>query len=308
MAKHKPTVPAPARQTVEVIDPRWLLKAGAVTVVAALLCAWGTLCLLFYQGQWQFALQPTHAVAKTPKDLGLTFEPVRFGVDASGTPQMSGWWIASDTPGAPTALYLHSGVGSLSDTLPNLQRLHTARLNVFVFDYRGFGLSSGQHPTEGLMQQDAVSAFDYLTVTRRIPANTIVPFGEGIGASLATMLAAQHSELPVLILSKAAGDIEDSVAHDPRARMVPTSLLLHEHFALAAPLAALKTPKLILTNAKVTAALDPHKASDPKRTFELPPDNDVLYVQALTRFFDEYLPRPVPSLTLPTGDGLHHVR
>lgn len=296
MAKPKQTAPPPARPTVEVVDPRWLLKAAAVTLLFALFCAWATLCLLFYQGQWQFALQPTHAVMKTPKDLGLAFEPVRFGVDASGTPQMSGWWIPSDTPGALTALYLHSGSGNLADTLPTLRRLHTARLNVFVFDYRGFGESSGQHPTEGLMQQDAISALEYLTVTRHIAAGSILPFGEGVGASLAALLATQHHELPAIILDNPAGDIDESVAHDPRTRMIPTALLLHEHFALAAPLSALKTPRLILTTARMTAALDPRNAGSPRRSVELPPGNDILYVQAITRFLDEYTAKTAPSL------------
>jgi len=41
---------------------------------------------------------------------------------------------------------LHNGSGSLSDTLPQLQALHNLGINVFAFDYRGFGKSLNVHP------------------------------------------------------------------------------------------------------------------------------------------------------------------
>lgn len=281
----------------EVVDPRWLLKACAITLLFALFCAWGTLCFLFYQGQWQFALQPSHTVQQTPAALKLPFESVRFGVDATGTPQLSGWFIPSETPGALTALILHDGARSIGDALPSAQTLHTARLNVLLFDYRGYGASGATHPTEQQMQTDADSALAYLTSTRHIPMNSIVPVGIGIGASLATHLCALNPNLPALILDNPTGDIDASVARDPRTRLIPTSLLLHEHFPLAQPLSILKTPKLIVSNA-ATVPVAARSAADPKMTVESPHKDDVAYVQNLNRFLDLYLPRPIPSLTL----------
>jgi pimeloyl-ACP methyl ester carboxylesterase len=283
----------------EVVDPRWLLKAGAATLLFALFCAWGTLCFLFYQGQWQFALHPSRAVDRTPTALNLPFEAVRFGVDATGTAQLNGWYIPSDSPGTATALILHTGDGSISDALPSAQILHTARLNVLLFDYRGFGTSGGAHPTELLMQADAESALDYLTGTRKIPLQQVLPFGMGVGASLATQLCVHHRELPALLLDSPTGDIDSSVAHDPRTRLIPTRLFLHEHFALAQPLSSLKTPKLVVTYTNGIAPMDVRQAADPKMTVEFHHRDDVAYVQNLNRFLDLYLPHPLPSLTLP---------
>jgi len=301
MAKRAPQPPpAPPRpQVVEVVDPRWLLKAGAITLLAALFCAYLTLCLLFYQGQWQFALHPTRPVAQTPAALSLPFEPVRFGVDATGTPQLSGWFIPSDSPGASTALLLHSGDGNIADALPLAQRLHTARFNVLLFDYRGYGASSGQHPTEQLMQGDAESALTFLASTRGIPLGRIIPVGQGIGASLATRLCGQHPELPALVLDAPIGDIEASVAHDPRTKLIPTGLFLNQHFALADPLSTLKTPKLIVSYTNTQPPLAAHRVADPKMTVEFPRSDDIAFVQNLTRFLELYAPRalPVPSLT-----------
>ena len=299
MAKRKPKrtpKPQPATPVVhEVVDPRWLLKAFAITLLVAFLCSYATLCWLFYQGQWQFALQPSRTVAQTPASLGLQFQPVHFAVDATGTPQLTGWFIPSDSPNVLTALVLHAGDGNISTALHTAQLLHTARLSVFLFDYRGFGASAGDHPTEALMQADADSALTYLTSTRGIAPSRIVLFGQGIGAALATRLAAEDRDLPALILDSPIGDIDASVARDSRARFVPTSLFLHEHFPLAAPLSTLATPKLIITYGTGAAP----RAADPKVTVELPTHNDATYVQTLTRFLDLYIAPHLPTLIPP---------
>src|SRR6185312_1403742 len=264
-------------------------------------CSYATLCWLFYQGQWQFALQPSHAIAQTPASLKLQFESVHFGVDATGTPQLTGWFIPSDSHDALTALVLHAGDGNISTALPTAQLLHTARLNVFLFDYRGFGASAGEHPTEALMQADADSALTYLTNTRGIAPARIIPFGQGVGASLATRLAAEHHDLPALILDSPVGDIDAMVAHDSRARFVPTSLFLHEHFALAAPLSSLATPKLLISYNSKTGTAPPAalQAADPKVTTEFSTHNDLTYVLTLNRFLDLYTAAKIPSLTPP---------
>src|ERR1700733_7884713 len=82
----------------EVVDPRWLLKAAAVVIAFAVLCVLALFWTPFYYTQWQYVLSPSHAVATNPSANGLTFTEVHFGVDATGQPQLDGWWIPTDTP------------------------------------------------------------------------------------------------------------------------------------------------------------------------------------------------------------------
>src|SRR5215831_16537388 len=77
------------------VSARWLLGGIAVALVAALVCAWGTLCILFWQGSWQLLYHPTSAVTRTPASVNLPFESVGFATIASGEPQLHGWWIPS---------------------------------------------------------------------------------------------------------------------------------------------------------------------------------------------------------------------
>ncbi len=139
------------------------------------------------------------------------------------------------------------------------------------------------------MTHDADSTLQYLTTSRAIPAQQIIPYGTGVGASLAIKLAADHTTIPALILDAPRGDLLEAARRDPRSHLIPVSLLFHEHFPLAAPLATLKTPKLLLSrNASPNQSF--LHASDPKLTVELPSLSETLYTQSLTRFLDQYLP------------------
>jgi uncharacterized protein len=283
----------------EVVSPIWLVKAIALTIVAALFCCYLTFCLLFYQGQWQLVLHPTRTAVSPASIAGVPYELIRFGPDESASPQLTGWWIPSDPGGRYahiTILFLADGNGSLADSIPVLASLHNLGINVFAFDYRGYGQSVAIRPNQQSITHDTDLAWQYLTTSRSIPAKQIVPYGTGVGTSLATRLAATHDTIPALILDSPRADLLDVARHDPRAALIPVRLLFHERFPLAEPLSTLRTPKLLLSRA---TSLDQTflTAADPKLTVELATPSAVLYNQSLTRFLDQYLPpAPVPQL------------
>jgi uncharacterized protein len=294
-SKHTPPISAPP----EVVSPIWLVKAIAVTIVAALFCGYLTFCLLFYQGQWQLVLHPARTSAAPVSIAGAPYQVIHFGPDESATPQLTGWWIPASAGARyanTTILFLPSGDGSLADSTPTLASLHNIGLNVFAFDYRGYGQSAATRPSQRNMAHDADSAWQYLTNSRAIPEQQIVPYGTGVGASLATQLAVDHSKIPALILDAPHADLLELAQHDTRSRLIPLSLLFHENFPLAKPLSTLKTPKLLL--ARTTAADQSYRtAADPKLTVEFSISSDPLNNQSLARFLDQYLPpAPAPQL------------
>ena len=272
----------------------------AVVVGAALFCGYLTLCGLFYQGQWQFVLHPDTATKAAPP-ASLPFEDVLFDYSETGQPQLHGWWIpAAPAPAGSmpsryssvTVLYLHGGSGSLADTLPRLQELHNAGLNVFAFDYRGFGQSAGPHPTEQRMREDAAAAWLYVTQKRSMPETQIIPYGEGVGGALAVQLAMDHRRVPALVLDQPVFDLAAQVKQDPRTHLIPVRLLLRERFDITQPLATLQTPKLLLLGdvleSSTPAALD--AVADPKFTIHTGFSSAAARTQSLSRFLDEYLP------------------
>lgn len=257
-ARYDPQRGSRPPEMVDLVDPAWILKAVGGVFVVALLCAYVTLSLLFWHSQWQLVLHPSRVVASTPAAVHLPFQEVHFDVDSTGQPQIDGWWIpagADASANAATALVLHAGDGSMSDALPAAEMLHHAKLNVLLFDYRGFGRSAGQHPTEATMQADAGAALNYLTSTRGVPVPSIVLYGTGAGSALAVQLAMRNPSLPAVVLQSPDGDYAARAKHDPRAALVPFGLLFNQNFALAGPLHRLKTPVLTISNSDGQAAV-----------------------------------------------------
>ena len=315
--------PRPSSSQHEIVDPIWLLKPAAITIPVAVVCAWLTLCLLVYQGQWQLLLHPdTNPTLTTTLPVQL----LRFGAAETGQPQLSGLWLPAEgfSGPVPTILYLPDGSGRLADDLPALTQLHQLPVNVFAFDYRGFGASDHSiHPTQARMQQDAAAALDYLIQTRHIDSHTIVPYGAGLGAALASQLAAQHPDLPAVILETPIPDAYQVAAQDTRASIVPVNLLFHERFEIASVLRTLKTPKLLLTFGPSHVTQTPGRpsiaqssvdalfkaAQTPSFTAHLTPWNpadqnaspgpSAAYRQTILRFLNEYLPSAPRSLEGP---------
>ena len=301
--------PRPPAGPPEIVSPIWLVKAVAITIVAAVLCAYLTLCLLVYQGQWQLLLHPS----SNPKlTTTLPIQTLRFGASETGQPSLAGLWLPTDTPPIATILFLTDGSGRLADDLPTLAQLHQLPVNIFAFDYRGFGASDpSPHPTQARMTQDAATALDFLTNTRHIAPQTIVPYGVGLGASLATNLCLQHPELPALIVESPVPDPYQLARADPRTHFVPLNLLLHERFEIASTLTSLRTPKLLLTTGPSHTSNPPdlhaqdslyRSASTPSYTVHLAPWNSLLpdvspaltgaYRESILRFLNAYLSHP----------------
>lgn len=277
---------------------RWILGAVAATLLLAVLCVYGTMCLLFWQGQWQLVFQPSPTITATPASAGLKYDEIRFDATETGILQLSGWWIPAD-PNAPyaadTLLFLHGGSGSLSATLPQLQVLHKLGMNLFAFDYRGFGSSVKIHPSEKSTCDDADAAWRYLTDTRHLAPSTIVMDGVRLGAAIAAETARRHPQAPALILEDLQPPVLDSLQFDPRMRLLPIRLLFHDRFDPAETLAHLRTPKLMLYPAAGATALYYVQAAEPKQKAILggaagsPLYGEQTYLACLRSFLGKYL-------------------
>ena len=211
------------------------------------MCAWGTLCLLFWQGSWQLLYHPAGVIARTPASLGIPFDSLRFAATDTGELRLDGWWIPA-APGARfsrfTVLFLHGQNGNMGNAVDALARLHAAGVNVLTFDYRGYGQSEFERPSETRWRQDAEWALEYLTGTRQIAPGAIIVDGAGLGANLALEVAAAHPELAGVILESPLADPMKPIFDDPRAALVPARLLARDRYGLNASAAKLRIPSL----------------------------------------------------------------
>ncbi|HEX8713732.1 MAG TPA: alpha/beta fold hydrolase [Terracidiphilus sp.] len=227
------------------------MAALFVMILAAVVCAWGSLCLLFWQGAWQMLYRPTATVARTPEAAGLAFTPVDFAATENGDTSIHGWWIPAKTSrtssgnlGRYTIVYLHGNVGNLGDCVYDLAAIHDTGVNILAFDYRGYGQSQFVHPSEAHWREDANWALGYVTSERQIPAKSVILVGTALGADLALEIAAAHPELAGVVLDSPLPSPVDGVFKDARARLVPARMLFPDRYALQGPAEALEVPSL----------------------------------------------------------------
>jgi len=226
------------------VSAKWLLSAVAIALAVALVCAWGTLCILFWQGSWQLLYHPTSSVAQTPASVNLSFEAIGFATNASGEPQLRGWWIPASSQAHFTVIYFHGADGNLGDAVDSLVRLHQAGLDILAFDYRGYGQSRFVHPSEATWRDDADSAIAYLTDTRHIPAGAIILIGRDLGGNLAVEVAAAHPDLAGVVIEQPLASPTAAFFNDPRAHLVPAHLLVRDRWQTAVAAANLLLPSL----------------------------------------------------------------
>ncbi|HTZ89066.1 MAG TPA: alpha/beta fold hydrolase [Alloacidobacterium sp.] len=274
----------------ELISGKWLLSALGIVLAAGAICSYATLCLLFYQGSWQLIFHPSHTDTARPK---IPYQEIHFDYTETGRPQLTGWWVPAASGARyadKTILYLHDGRGSLSDTVSQIQDLHALGINIFAFDYRGFGTSAALHPSETSMNQDADAALAYLTDTRHVPAHFIIVYGTGLGAPIAASTASRHQEIAALVLENISPDALTILGADARTKILPVRLLTSDRLNATEALKTLQTPKLFLDRGNSPQTHEAFSiASQPKQLFQIAPEDPAKYLETMQRFLDEVL-------------------
>lgn len=83
-------------------------------------------------------------------------------------------------PGYPTLIYTHGNAEDLGSVSDLMETWNDAGLGVLAYDFPGYGHSTGS-PNEKTCGTAITAAWDYLTVTRKIPATSIVLVGRSVG-------------------------------------------------------------------------------------------------------------------------------
>jgi fermentation-respiration switch protein FrsA (DUF1100 family) len=132
---------------------------------------------------------PSREIELTPDSLGLEHEEVFL--EAADGIRVHGWFLPALARRSPsyTLLVCHGNAGNISGRLDRSLRLHRELgVDVFLFDYRGFGRSEGSPSEEGTYR-DAVAAHQYLVRERGVAPERLILFGESLGAAVAIELS-----------------------------------------------------------------------------------------------------------------------
>lgn len=104
--------------------------------------------LWIWQGRFMF--HPSSILEHTPQSLyGLEYRDLWIPVgEGEENEKIHGWWIESDRENAPILLYFHHNAGNISKNLSQAFAFQRLGYSVVLIDYRGFGSSEGEFPSE----------------------------------------------------------------------------------------------------------------------------------------------------------------
>ena len=202
-------------------------------------------CMILEAKERELVYRPVREYARTPKDVGLAFDDVWIDVQreaGEGSERVHAWWVPAARINAPAVLYLHGIRWSLGNNLFRIARWHALGFNVLAIDYRGFGRSDGELPSETQIYADARAA--WREMARRVPPNALrFVYGHSLGAAVALDVAANVDDAAGVIAEAGFTSLADVVAESSYSAL---SLMVTQKFDALARAKSLRAPALFM--------------------------------------------------------------
>jgi fermentation-respiration switch protein FrsA (DUF1100 family) len=125
-----------------------------------------------------------------PEDYGIPRERTEvLSFETDDGELLYGWYCRAHHPIA-SALYCHGNTGNLSNTAHVMPYLLDAGINVLLFDYRGFGRSSGSPSLSGIIDDGVTAARLHEKIRpKHVPS---ILYGYSLGGAIAGQIIRRH--------------------------------------------------------------------------------------------------------------------
>jgi uncharacterized protein len=183
---------------------------------------------------------PDRRILATPAQAGLEFEDVAIGTGDGE--RLHGWWVpAGGGPASAHVLLFHGNAGNVGDRVLHASLLAAAGLDVLLFDYRGYGRSTGR-PAEAGTYHDAHAAREALLSRPGVDPARVVYLGESLGGAVALALAVEHPPAALVLMSTFTSVRDMARRHYP---VIPPALVPDAYPSLRR-IADLRAPLLVI--------------------------------------------------------------
>ncbi len=233
-----------ARQTIPGWRRRWWAISLALALAGSLALLAGCAALDEQQRKWIF--QPTDrswwgglAAAEGMADVWIAFDSRESGQPV----RLHGLWLAQDRADAPVMLYLHGARWDVRGSAHRMRRMHELGFSVLGIDYRGFGRSTSELPSEQIAYEDARAAWNW--IAGRHPSAARYIFGHSLGGAVAVHLASEVKDGNGLIVEGSFTSIPDVVSKH-RWGWLPVGPFITQRFDAAARIARVHMPVLVV--------------------------------------------------------------
>jgi uncharacterized protein len=217
-----------------------LVAITALSVVALVGCA----ALDTTQGQWIF--RPTDrawgdvaSVASTMQEQWIDYDSALTGKRV----KLHALVNPAATKDAPVMLYLHGAMWNVTGSAYRMQRMQELGFTVVAVDYRGFGKTSHETPSEKMAYEDAQAAWQWIAVT--YPNQPRYIFGHSLGGAIAIELASKVSDEQGTIVEGTFTSIPD-VAATMRWGWLPVGAFITQRFDSLHKVASIGSPLLVV--------------------------------------------------------------
>jgi len=189
------------------------------------------------------------------RDVWIEFESVTTGRPV----KLHGLWLAADPnkaswngAKAPLLLYLHGARWNVEGSAPRIRRMQELGFSVLAIDYRGFGKSSPELPSENMAYEDVHAAWRWLAAQH--PDQPRYIFGHSLGGAFAIELASKVDDEAGTLVEGTFTSIADVVS-TMKWGWLPLRALITQPFESVAKVAHLGAPLLVVHGANDTMIL-----------------------------------------------------
>ena len=176
-----------------------------------------------------------------PEDYGIPrAQAEEVWIESGDGELLYGWYLRARHPIA-SALYCHGNTGNLTNPAHLMPRLLDCGFNILLFDYRGFGRSTGYATVSGVIA-DTLAAARYHDAVRPKNLPSIL-FGFSIGGAIAAQVIREYPFDGLILQSTFSSLPEVTRVAFPR---LPLHLVSGSAFDTAGALKTLRVPLLIL--------------------------------------------------------------
>jgi hypothetical protein len=156
--------------------------------------------------------------------------------------RLHAWWL--QTRGAEkTILYCQPNSTTVSQHVSRLNTFRKMGVNGLLFDYRGYGKSTGRISSEQHIYTDGLTAWNYLTTEKRIDPEDIIVWGRSLGGGVAAEIA-RCKKTAALVLESTFFSLDEIVRR--QYWFLPTTKLLKFHFQTGRKLKQVRAPVVII--------------------------------------------------------------
>jgi uncharacterized protein len=243
------------------LAPLQRLMVGSLATAAI---AYSLFCVYLFQQQRTFVFDPNRPITTLPSNPSFKLPYENIIIPTTNRQQMKGWWIpapATDEKietlpnepvrilSSPMVVLMLKGRGGNRSSRSHLARAKGLRqlgFAVLLADYRGYGDSDGDLPSEASLYQDSQAAWRYLTQVRGFLPEQIVVYGESMGGAVAIDLVTKQPRAAGLIVQSSFTSMSAAIKHFDWLNLLPIDLLLTQRFNSITKVRSLQMPVLYL--------------------------------------------------------------